>query len=200
MELAESGEIAASTVLRIDAGAKFVATNLPAGTLHLMDGQTLQGNGTFEGGLITDPGSEVSPGNSAGALTMMGDMQADVVTTFTIEINGTTPGTQYDQLLFGGGNIYTLTLNSPDLQVLLGYTPTYGSTFAIVSGFGTLAGDGEFSGKPDGSTFTVGSTDFQIDYNGNDITLTVVPEPASLGVMGLLGIAGWLLRRRARTH
>jgi len=201
MELAEFGEIGSSATLRIDAGAKFVATNNAGGTIHLVSGMTLQGNGTFEGGLITDPGSAVAPGvGAAGSLTVMGNMQAENVTTFSIEINGTTPGTQYDQLAFGGGNTYTLTLNSPDLQVLLGYTPAYGSTFAIVSGFGTLAGTGEFNGKTDGSTFTVGATEFQIDYNPNDITLTVVPEPASLGVMGLLGIAGWLLRRRARTH
>jgi hypothetical protein len=30
------------------------------------------------------------------------------------------------------------------------------------------------------------------------VTLTVIPEPASLGLMGLVGIAGWLLRRRRR--
>ncbi len=38
-----------------------------------------------------------------------------------------------------------------------------------------------------------------IAVNANDVTLTVVPEPASLGVLGLLTVAA-LLRRRARAH
>jgi hypothetical protein len=70
-----------------------------------------------------------------------------------------------------------------------------------VSGFGTLAGTpGEFDSRPDGSTFTVNTTEFQIDYNANDITLTVVPEPSSLGLVGLLGLLGWLNRRRMRSR
>jgi len=47
-----------------------------------------------------------------------------------------------------------------------------------------------------GSTFTVGSTLFQIDYNASDITLTVVPEPGSISLMGLALVLGWLRRRR----
>ncbi len=201
MELADFGEIGSSATLQIDAGAQFVATNLSAGTLHLLTGQTLQGNGTFEGGLITDAGSAVRPGSSPGALTMVGDLTADAGSTFTFELDGLTAGTGYDQLLFGGGNVATLTLNGPTLQVLLGFTPSYGTVFEIVSGFGTLAGTpGEFDGRPDGSTFTVNTTEFQIDYNANDITLTVVPEPSSLGLVGILGVLGWLGRRRMRTR
>jgi autotransporter-associated beta strand protein len=201
VELADFGAIGSSATLQIDAGAKLVATNLAAGTLHLLAGQTLQGHGTFEGGLITDAGSTVRPGSSPGALTMVGDLTADAGSTFTFELNGTTAVTQYDQLLFGGGNVATLTLNGPTLQVLLGFTPSYGTVFEIVSGFGTLAGTpGEFDSRPDGSTFTVNTTEFQIDYNANDITLTVVPEPSSLGLVGLLGLLGWLNRRRMRSR
>ncbi len=92
----------------------------------------------------------------------------------------------------------SLTLGSPALDILLGFTPALNDTFMIVSGLsGFVPGvNGIFSGKADGSSFTVGATEFQIDYNPSDITLTVIPEPASLGLMGLLGIAGVLLRRR----
>ncbi len=194
--LTGAGSVQQSTTLQIDAGAKMVVTGLTA-TMHLVSGQTLQGNGTFEGGLITDNGSAIRPGSSAGTLTMLGNLTADAGATFTFELNGLAAGTQYDQLLFGGSGAYTLTLNDASLAVQLNFVPGVGDSFQIVSGFGTLAGTtGEFSGRPDGSTFTVNSTEFQIDYNANDITLTVVPEPASLGLVSLLGLAAWLLRRR----
>jgi autotransporter-associated beta strand protein len=196
--LTGAGSVQQSATLQIDAGAKMVVTGLTA-TMHLVTGQTLQGNGTFEGGLITDSGSAVRPGSSADTLTMLGNLTADAGTTFTFELNGLTAGTQYDQILFGGSGAYSLTLNDANLDVQLNFVPGVGDSFQIFSGFGTLAGTtGEFSGRPDGSTFTVNSTEFQIDYQANDITLTVVPEPASFGLLSLLGMAGWLLRRRLR--
>jgi hypothetical protein len=35
-----------------------------------------------------------------------------------------------------------------------------------------------------------------VNVNATDVTLTVVPEPASLGVLGLLAAAALLRRRR----
>jgi hypothetical protein len=43
--------------------------------------------------------------------------------------------------------------------------------------------------------FTSGSTELRIDYDPDTITLTVVPEPGALGLLGLV-LAGLLLRRR----
>jgi autotransporter-associated beta strand protein len=196
LDLVGSASLDNSSTLQIDAGATLMASNL-ASTLHLKTGQTLKGNGTFVGGLITDSGSTVAPGASAGVLTVAGDLTIGGGSTLSLELDGTTAGTQYDQLVLSGGS---LTLGSPALDILLGFTPAYNDTFTIVSGLSGFDPDvnGIFSGKADGSSFTVGATEFQIDYNPSDITLTVIPEPASMGLMGLLGIAGVLLRRRIR--
>ena len=51
----------------------------------------------------------------------------------------------------------------------------------------------------DGATFNVGGYDFQIDYaagTGNDIVLTVVPEPGTFGTLALVAVAAILRRRR----
>ena len=202
LELSGVAAISNSTTLQIDAGAKMVVTGLTA-TMHLTTGQTLQGVGTFEGGLITDTGSFVRPGTSPGSLTVNGNWQMDAGSTFTAELNGLTQGTQYDALIFGSG--YTLTLSNPELNVLLGFAPSVGNVFQIVSGLNT----GSFNGKPDqfefdlaysGTNYTV-----RIDYNStlggdpsDDITLTVIPEPVAAGLFGIVGLAGWLLRRRLR--
>ncbi len=202
LELSGVAAISNSTTLQIDAGASMVVTGLTS-TMHLVSGQTLQGVGTFECGLITDSGSLVRPGTSPGALTVNGNWQMDALSTYTVELNGLSQGAQYDALIFGTG--YTLTLNNPELSVLLGFAPAVGNVFQIVDGLHT----GTFNGRPDefefdlaysGTNYTV-----RIDYNlisggdaTDDITLTVIPEPLTGGLLGLMGLAGWLLRRRLR--
>ncbi len=192
LELENLGALSSATI-QIDAGAQIVATNTLF-TVEFGTGQTLKGNGAFVGGLIMDSGSTLSPGLSPGTLTMVGDLTLESASTLEVELNGLTAGSQYDQLLFSGGS-WSLTLNNPVLNVVLGFTPAYGDTFQIVSGFSTVSGT--FNGLPNGSTFTVGSTLFQIDYNSSDITLTVVPEPGTLSLFGVL-TAAVLLRRRLR--
>ncbi len=164
------------------------------GGLITVAGGRLEGNGSVAGAINVLSGGTLAPGASPGQFTANANVTLQSGAIFEVELNGTTPGTLYDQLLMGSGT--TLTLSNPTLSVILGFSPNLGDTFQIVSGFSTLSGS--FSGLPtSGSTFTVGSTVFQIDYNTSDITLTVVPEPSTLGLVGLMATA-ILLRRRLR--
>ncbi|MCX7818625.1 MAG: autotransporter-associated beta strand repeat-containing protein [Kiritimatiellae bacterium] len=164
------------------------------GGLITVVGGRLEGNGSVAGAINVLSGGTLAPGSSAGIFTANANVTLQSGAFFEVELNGTTPGTLYDQLLMGTGT--TLTLSNPTLSVILGFTPSLGDTFQIVSGFSTLSGT--FSGLPSsGSTFNVGSTQFQIDYNASDITLTVIPEPSTLGLVGMIA-AGILLRRRLR--
>jgi len=165
------------------------------GLITVHNGGTLQGNGSVAG-ITVESGGTLAPGSSPGTLTAGNAVTLELGSTLAVEINGTTAGTDYDQLAMGG---FGLTLNNPGLTVALGFTPGLGDSFAIVSGLSGFdpGTSGTFSGKPDGSAFTVGATTFQIDYDATEITLTVVPEPSTLGLFGLLTVAG-LLRRRLR--
>jgi autotransporter-associated beta strand protein len=194
LALAGEGSLTNSPVLQINAGATLNVSGRTGGSMTLVAGQTLKGSGTFTGGLITGSGSTLSPGASPGTLTVNGSLTMDAGSTFTVELNGLAAGTEYDQVAMGGG---ALTLNGAGLNVTLGYTALLGDSFQIVTGLvGYNPGvNGIFSGRSDGSTFTVDSTELRIDYNSDAISLTVVPEPASLGVLGLLAAAA-LLRRR----
>ncbi len=156
-------------------------------------GGTLGGTGSVAGAMIVQGGATLAPGASPGVFTANGDVTLDSGSTFEVELNGLAVGTEYDRLAMGPGT--ALTLTNPTLLVQLGFSPALDDTFLIVAGFSSLSGT--FNGLPDNATFTAGGTDFRIDYNSSDITLTVVPEPASLGVLGLLAMAA-LLRRRAR--
>src|SRR5262249_46273454 len=91
---------------------------------------------------------------------------------FNIELNGTTAGTQYDQLAVNG----TVNLGSAALNVTLGFIPGPGAVFKIIDNDGT--GDavtGTFNTISEGDTVTFSGTQFIVSYkggDGNDVTLT----------------------------
>jgi autotransporter-associated beta strand protein len=196
LALTGTAAIAQSPEIRIDAGAFLNVTGLTAGTMTLASGQTLKGAGTMVGGLIAASGSTVAPGTSPGVLTQTGDVTFQSGSTFEVELLGTLAG-EADQLAMAGASD-TLTLGGATLSVLAPNLLPYLSSFVIIDGFSSLDAT-RFAGLPNsGDTLTGGVNQFEIQYNANDVTLTVIPEPASLGLMGLMGIAGWLLRRRRR--
>src|SRR5262249_50684428 len=58
-------------------------------------------------------------------------------------------------------------------------TLTLGTVFTAISNTSANPIAGTFANLPDGSTFTVGPNTFQVSYeggDGNDLTLTVVPQ------------------------
>jgi uncharacterized protein with beta-barrel porin domain len=180
-------------VIQVDAGAVVNVTDLDGGSMTLASGQTLKGEGMFDGGLIVASGATVAPGSSPGVLTTTGDVEFQSGSTFSVEIIGTLAG-QADQLLMSGiGD--TLTLGGATLLLTTPNVLPVSSAFIIIDGFSVLSGT--FAGLPNsGDTVATANNTFEIQYNANDITLTVVPEPGTLGFIGLAGLLGWLARRR----
>lgn len=167
-------------------------TTVAAGTLQndgtigattVDSGATLSGVGTV-GSITTTPDASgsptISPGDpsTTGILTDSGVLTLDSTSSFDVTIAGTTVGTNYDQLAAGGA----VNLAGATLNVSLGsFTPTVGNTFDILHNTSGSAITGTFSGLANGSTFTVGSTTFEINYNGgstgDDVVLTAVSPP-----------------------
>jgi fibronectin-binding autotransporter adhesin len=184
-----------SPVIEVASGATLDGSGLAA-TLALRNGQTLKGGGTVQGGLIAESGATVAPGSSPGILTLEDDLTMNAGSVFSVELTGLAVGTGYDQLAFSGAND-TLTLNSPTLAL----TDTTGfpvsSVFTILTGFQTLGGDGIFAGLAAGATVTTANNQYEINYTTTSVTLTVVPEPGTLGTVGVFGLL-LVLRRRSR--
>jgi len=79
---------------------------------------------------------------------------------------------------------------------------TLGFVFPVISGWSSIDSS-TFAGLPDGAAITAGANVLQINYGtkpgyANDVTLTVIPEPASLTLLALAAGAAAALRRRMR--
>jgi Ca2+-binding RTX toxin-like protein len=117
---------------------------------------------------------------SPGCVTVPGDLE--LTGTLTVEIEGTQPCTEHDQMTITGG----LTLNG-SLAIVVGggydSTAQVGDTLVIVDHVGAGPVTGTFTGQPEGSEITVGSLTFRVSYvggDGNDVTLEIIGVPVEL--------------------
>jgi autotransporter-associated beta strand protein len=87
LELHGSASIGNSAVITVAAGATLNAANRTDGTLTLNSGQTLAGDGTVTGNLVVSSGATVSPGTSAGALVVAGNVTFQAGSIAFMELN-----------------------------------------------------------------------------------------------------------------
>jgi hypothetical protein len=144
------------------------ATILNGGTINggplNINGGALSGTGTINANVSN--GGQVIPGGAgaAGTLTINGNYTQTATGSLKIEIGGTTPGTQYDQLNVNGPASLGGTLN---LSILPNIGDVCGGTFAIVNAsplngtFGTING----LSQPGGLTLTPA-------YGAGSLTIT----------------------------
>ena len=145
--LALSGVNTYSGATTVSAGTLLV--NSPgsiASPVTVNSGGTLGGTGTVGNTVTVDSGGAIAPGTSPGILNT-GTLTLTLGSTLDVEIDGTTVGTQYDQVNVTGG----VNLGDATLNVVLGFTPSAGQTFTIIANDLADAVVGTFSGLPEGS-------------------------------------------------
>ena len=198
--------------------------NTLSGTTAVSDG-TLRVNGSISGDATVASGATLGgTGTIAGAVNVTGvlspgaSIESLAVGTTTFG-NGSTFEWEYNSqtvtadLLDINGNLNldgSVTLTLIDLAEL-STAISQGTKFTLISYTGAWD-SGTFSGYADDSTFSFGGMDWVINYDdatgGNNfsgdqggasgfVTMTVVPEPSSLGLALLAG--GLLATRRRRT-
>jgi hypothetical protein len=153
------------------AGTTTVDGTLTAPTGLSVKGGSLVGMGTISAA-VTASGGQVTLGDSTtkpGILSVTSYSQSTTTANLNVAIGGNTVGTQYSQLAVSNGIALDGVLN---IKLISGFIPTIGSTFTILKG---TAVTGTFS--------TVNGTNinsnehFQVNYNANDVTLSVESGP-----------------------
>lgn len=168
VELAEGSTNTNNTSLILQSGVTLTNNANISGTGAVTNNGTIAGTGTF-GGALTNNGT-VSPGTSAGTLTISGDYSSHGSSELDIELGGTSAG-QYDVLNIGG----TATLNGT-LNILLinAYEPQQGDKFTIIT---AASINSVFSTVNLPPAFE----NFQISYVGNNVELEYMgPLPVEL--------------------
>ncbi|WP_420403915.1 DUF4347 domain-containing protein [Nisaea sp.] len=150
------------------------------GAVTVSSGATLGGSGSISGGVTVSSGGTLAPGNSPGTLST-GNLTLSSGSTGRFEINGTTAGTEYDQIDVTG----SVDVTGATLATSVGFTSSTGDLFTLIANDGADAVTGTFSGLAEGATFNSGGRIYKISYagdTGNDVTLTdvgaVPPSPA----------------------
>jgi autotransporter-associated beta strand protein len=175
----------------------------------LAGGSTTGTTGNMSGAVSIGSGSHLSPGTSGDgtgntAILHTGALTLSSGSIFNVNLNGTTAGSGYDQLIASS----VTSINGSSLSLNIGGTLQVNDKFFIVeNSSATSLAIGTFS---QGATISSGGYTFAINYadNGdgglvaNDISLTVltaVPEPGTWVGAGLaLAALAFAGRRRAK--
>ena len=144
-------------------GNKVTSFVIPVGMTSNVDGSFdstgfVQVNGTLAGkgsvGTVTVASTgKVTPGTSPGKLTT-GNIALNSLSEFTVELNGNTPGTTYDQLVVNG----TVNLGGAKLFGSVSYLPPTAQVFKIIDNDGSDTISTTFDALAEGATVTFGLT------------------------------------------
>lgn len=188
-KLTLSGVNTYSGLTTISNGTLAVQGSMLSSLITVNRGATLMGTGSVQA-VTLDAGAILSAGNSPGTMTFNGALTLSAGSTNIMQIfvDG------FDVLK--GNNANTLTMDGTTLFDFTGNTVTNGATFAVLQNW--APGGISTNGAVFVSTGLGGTQ--QLDYSKlvSDGLITVIPEPATIGMLGLGALVTILLRRMQR--
>jgi hypothetical protein len=147
------------------------------------------GAGNFTGSGTVEFQGDLRPGNSPAAVSFGGDMELGHSAKLFVEIGGTAPGMNFDQLNVANRASIDGTLG---VALINGFTPTVGQRFDIMT-FNSEIGDfSTFNGLNIGNGLALVPG---IDSHSYFLQVAPVPEPATW-LLTSLAAGGWYWRRR----
>ncbi|MGH6734972.1 MAG: autotransporter-associated beta strand repeat-containing protein [Methyloceanibacter sp.] len=123
---------------------------------------TLGGSGTV-GDVLVQNGGTLAPGASTAILSTDSVTFQSSAAMFSVELNGTTAGTDYDQLHVSATG--EVNLSNATLEGTLGFALTGAASFVIIDNDGVDPIVGTFA---QGGAILIGNRFFTIDYTGGD--------------------------------
>jgi T5SS/PEP-CTERM-associated repeat protein/autotransporter-associated beta strand protein len=166
------------------------------GAVHVNAGM-LGGTGTIAGAVTIGNGvgadAFISPGTSVGTLTIQSALTLNSDATFKLELNSSTA--LADKIVANGITISGAKFSFSDLGA--GHL-TSGTTFVVIDNTSSAPISGFFSNLADNSTFTNNGNTYLVSYEGgtgNDLSITVVPEPTTWQLVSFSILLALALRR-----
>ena len=192
--LSLSGVVSNGGITKVGQGKlSLFANNTYTGPTTVSEGR-LQVDGTQPGSAVTVNGGSLIGTGTIGDLTgLSGSFKPSISVghdvVFRVNGNLSFNSNFTYQPGFSGGNVPskattsvagTVSLGGSNLDLqIVQYSFAVGDVITIIAHDGTDPIQGEFAGKPEGSSFLAGTTKFVISYHGgdgNDVTLTVAEE------------------------
>lgn len=185
----------------VDGGTLLINNTTGSGTgtgaVQVISG-TLGGTGTIAGAVTIGSGSGsgavISPGTSAGTQTIQSALMLNSDATYKFELNSSTG--MADKIVANGITINGATFSFTDLGA---ESLAPGMMFVIIDNASISPTAGTFSNLANNSTFTNNGNTYRVSYeggSGNDLTVTVVPEPATWGIVAWGSLVLFVLGRR----
>ena len=149
---------------------------------YRVSGGTLQGGSMAKVGYIfAQTGTSVlAPGINSPEMMHTNFLLLSSGNTVQIDLQGTTAGTGYDQMVVCKSG--SVDLASATLSLTSTITPASGTVFTIIDNQdNSLPIIGTFSGLAEGAVITLNGSTYQISYvggTGNDVTLQVITLPS----------------------
>ena len=180
-----SGVSTYTNVTDLLSGSMVINGSLQSAMITAASGTTLMGTGTVQS-VTMNAGSILAAGNSPGTMTFQGDLMLSAGSTNLMEIAS---ASSYDQLM--GSDVNTLTAAGAIIFDFTGASVSAGDTFAVFDSWGTLANGG--------ATVSIVGIDESL-INTDDLfstgLISVIPEPATIGMLWLGALITMLVRRR----
>ena len=162
----------------VDGGTLFVDGTITSDTIVNTTG-TLAGIGNINGLVNVLSGGTLAPGNGTGIISA-DDLTLVAGSTFAVEVNGATAGTQADQVAVSG----TVDLTGATLSPTGTIASFPGQVITLISNAGADSVIGTFNNLPEGSSILINGHSFTVSYTGgpgnNDVTLTEVNAAFSI--------------------
>jgi len=169
-------------------------------------GGKLSGSGTINSAVSVTAGNTISPGSAVSSFNGPGILSTGALSlagTLAVDINGTTVGTNYDQLNVTG----TVTLVSGNsITMSLGFSPIQGTNFFLINNDGSDSIVGLLNGYAQNAVFSLAGQSWEISYTGNsgtnsftggnDLVIQAVPEPATWALAAFSMTTVLVFRRR----
>jgi autotransporter-associated beta strand protein len=180
--LALGGITSITGAANITAGRLNITGQLTAASVTVQNAATLSGNGVIGGNVTVQSGGSLAPGESAGTLSVVGNVSFLTGSNFGVEIDGRTYNPaggagSYDLLRISGvanlGGTIAPTLRSITGAATNNYLPLIGESFLVLSA-GTVTGN--FSSVAQPSVGLPADSRFDAIYGGDFVRLVVTPS------------------------